>query len=102
MDTMTTLLEVINKLKEGGYTEDFNLKESGLDGPGNLIRVYPEEFVVDRHYRFEGISNPDDEAVVYAISSLKFKVKGTLVNGYGISSDAATDELLKALKVKMT
>ena len=102
MDTMTTLSEILNKLNKEGYTEDFNLMESGRETPGNLIRVYPGEFRVDRHYRFEGISNPDDEAVVYAISSLKFKVKGTLVNGYGISSDAATDELLKALEVKKT
>ena len=100
MDTMTTLSEILNKLNKEGYTEDFNLRESGREDPSNLIRVYPGEFRVDRHYRFEGISNPDDEAVVYAISSLKFKVKGTLVNGYGFSSDAATDELLKALEVK--
>ena len=102
MNPMTTLSEILNKLNKEGYTEDFNLTGSRLDSPGNLIRVNPEEFVMDRHYRFEGISNPDDEAVVYAISSLKFKVKGTLVNGYGISSDAATDELLKALEVKKT
>ena len=99
---MTTLSEILNKLKKEGYTEDFNRKESGSEGPGNLIRVHSEEFVVDRHYRFEGVSNPDDEAVVYAISSRKFQVKGTLVNGYGISSDAATDALLNVLKAKIT
>ena len=98
---MTTLSEILNKLKKEGYTEDFNRVESGSEGPGHLIRRHPEAFVVDQHYRFEGNSNPDDEAVVYAISSRKFQVKGVLVNGYGIASDAATDALLNVLKVKI-
>ena len=98
---MTTLSEILNKLKKEGYTEDFNQVESGSEGPGHLIRRHPEAFVVDRHYRFEGNSNPDDEAVMYAISSRKFQVKGVLVNGYGISSDAATDALLNVLQAKI-
>ncbi len=91
MNQMTTLSEVLNKLRTEGYTEDFNIN------PG-LIKLNPEEFVVDRHFRFEGESNPDDEAVVYAISSLKGDVKGVLVDGYGTSSDDATEDLVKPLK----
>ncbi len=98
MDTMTTLSEIIAKLKAEGYTEDFNLKGNCLECHGNLIQVFPAEFVVDKHYRFEGLSDPADEAVVYAISSAKYQLKGTLVNGYGISSDSVADEMIKALK----
>jgi hypothetical protein len=100
MDTMTTLSEVINKLKKEGYTEDFNLQENCLVCQGHYVKVYPEDFMVDKHYRFEGISDPADEAVVYAISSDKYNLKGILVNGYGVYSDAATDEMLKVLKEK--
>lgn len=49
-------------------------------------------------YRFEGASNPDDQSVLYAISSPKFGVKGVLVNGYGISADAVTDAIIAKLK----
>jgi len=35
---------------------------------------------------------------LYAISSSKFDVKGVLVNGYGISADAATDAIIAKLK----
>lgn len=65
-----------------------------------MVQVFPDEFLVDRHYRFEGISDPADEAVVYAISSTKYHLKGTLVNGYGMYSDAIADEMIKALKEK--
>ena len=100
MDTMTTLSEVTTKLKNEGYTEDFNLKENCLECRGNVVEVFPHEFVVDKHYRFEGQSDPADEAVVYAISSPKYHLKGVLVNGYGMYSDTLTDDMVKALKEK--
>ena len=100
MISMTTLSAILNRLKAAGYTEDFNLDEAYPAGKRSAIRRPPEEFVIDQHFRFEGNSDPDNEAVVYAISSDKFKLKGTLVNGYGISSNAAAAELLKALMEK--
>lgn len=100
MDTMTTLSEITTKLKNEGYTEDFNLKASCLECRGNVVEIFPNEFVVDKHYRFEGLSDPADEAVVYAISSLKYRLKGVLVNGYGMYSDPLADDMVKALKKK--
>lgn len=101
MEPMTTLSAILAQLQREGYTEDFNLRNQYLAGQRSAILLSPHEFVVDRHYRFEGASDPDDEAVVYAISSPKFNLKGTLVNAYGIYSDAASDELVKALQEKI-
>ncbi len=53
MDTMTTVSEVINKLQKEGYTVDFNLKDSCLECHENALQIYPDEFIVDKHYRFE-------------------------------------------------
>ncbi len=100
MNTMSTLSETITQLRAQGYTEDFNLKSQYLAGQRSAIQLSPEEFVVDQHFRFEGDSDPDDEAVVYAISAPKFNLKGTLVNAYGIYSDAGADELMRALREK--
>ncbi|WP_192823456.1 cupin domain-containing protein [Rufibacter sp. LB8] len=96
-NTLTTVSEVLQQLKDRGYTTDFNLTDFCLVCQGSRIELHPEEFVVDRHYRFEGISDPGDEAVVYAISSEKHGLKGTLVNGYGIYSDPISDAMLQAL-----
>lgn len=97
MTPMTTLSEVLNKLKDEGYTVDFNLKDNCLVCQGNSLEITPDDFMVDRHFRFEGMTDPGDEAVVYAISSVKHDVKGTLVNGYGIYSDPMSDRMIKAL-----
>ncbi|WP_423146015.1 phosphoribosylpyrophosphate synthetase [Rubrolithibacter danxiaensis] len=100
MNTMTTVSEITNKLKQDGYTVDFNLKENCLECHGNYLQIFPGEFIVDKIYRFEGPSDPGDEAIVYAISSNQHHIKGTLVNGYGIYSDEIADEMIKALEEK--
>jgi hypothetical protein len=100
MEYMATVSEVINNLKKEGYTVDFNLKENGLECSGNYLIIFPDEFVIDKSYRFEGPSDPADEAVVYAISSAKYNVKGILVNGYGVYSEPLTQEMIQALKKK--
>lgn len=97
MTEMSTVSQVLNSLKKDGYTVDFNLNDTCIICHEQSLELYPEEFVVDKHYRFEGQSDPGDEAIVYAISSINGDVKGTLVNGFGIYSDPATDALLKAL-----
>ena len=54
---------------------------------------------IDEHYRFEGDTDPADETIVYAISSGKYKLKGVLVNAFGVYSDSASNELIEKLKV---
>jgi len=95
---MTTLSEVMAELRKRGYTEDFNLKTDCIYCDNGRKVLYPEEFNIDRFYRFEGQSDPDDEAILYAISSEKFGIKGVLVNGYGPSADPLTDNMLKKLR----
>jgi len=97
---MTTLSEVINALIEQGYTSDFNLKSGQNNGQKNPVQEFPDQFVIDKHYRFEGESDPDDEAIVYAISSVDGHRKGLLVNGYGTSSENGEDEMISKLSVR--
>ncbi|MEP7254020.1 MAG: phosphoribosylpyrophosphate synthetase, partial [Ginsengibacter sp.] len=59
----------------------------------------PGEFEITEVYRFEGETNPSDEAVVYAVESKDEKMKGTLVNAYGVYADAMSDEMIKKLSM---
>lgn len=97
-DNSPTLSGTMTRLREEGYTEDFNLGSDCLECGGNRLQVSPEDFQIDKFYRFEGESNPADSAILYAISSEKYNVKGVLVNGYGIYSDDLSDKMLKKLK----
>jgi len=55
-----------------------------------------DDFEIVDVYRYEGDSDPADEAVVYAIES-KTGVKGILVTGYGIYSDTISAKILEKL-----
>ncbi|WP_242929592.1 phosphoribosylpyrophosphate synthetase [Pontibacter vulgaris] len=93
-----TLSEALNGLKKRGYTEDFNLKGDCIECPNLKLELKPEEFKVDEVHRFEGMSYPGDNSVVYALSSKDQNVKGVLVDAYGDYADAITPELAQKLR----
>jgi hypothetical protein len=100
MEYMKTVSQVINDLREQGYTEDLNLKRDSLESANGQFQLFHKEFVIDKVFRFEGQSDPADEATVYAISSSKHGIKGVLVNGAGIYTDDITDEMLDTLQMR--
>jgi hypothetical protein len=92
-----TVTEAIEQLKEQGFTLDFILKEGSL-AAGE--QVYPaDEFEIVDLYRYEGPSDPADEAIVYALAASS-GLKGVLISGYGISNDDASINTLKQLHYK--
>lgn len=93
-DTVST---AINALRTQGYTLDFNLKDNSLLYPEGVLKA--GDFTIVDVYRYEGNSDPADEAAVYAIESYN-GIKGILVTGYGISSDFASEEILKNLNIR--
>jgi hypothetical protein len=97
MEQYDTLSEAIAALRAQGYTEDFNLQAHCLDCRVGEIQLFPHEFEIDKLFRFYGASDPDDESILYAISSDTYDLKGLLVNGYGASSDPLTQEMVEKL-----
>ncbi len=74
--------EALDDLKKRGYEADFQPQSDCLYCSDLDLRLYEEEFHVDEVYRFEGDSNPVDNAIVYAFTS-PTGVKGTVVDGSG-------------------
>ena len=95
-----TLSETLNMLRTNfGYEEDFNLLDEKLKSETERKEFLSDEFIVDKVYRFEGPSNPGDEATLYAISTSSGR-KGVLLDGYNYSSGQISEELLKKLDLK--
>lgn len=61
------------------------------------IEIRPEDFKVDKTFRFEGMSSTDDNSILYAISS-KDGIKGLLVDAYGVYAENISEEMRKKLR----
>ncbi len=94
MPAYDTVSQAVNELKQRGYTLDFNLKSNSLECQGQKFNS--NDFEITEFYRFEGNSDPGDEAVVYAIES-KNGLKGVLVNAFGVYSESLGDDMIKKL-----
>ena len=93
-----TLSQTINGLNKEGYTIDFNTnKEYLINDDGDMI-LSTHDLIIEKTFRFEGETNPDDESVLYAICSPTNSTKGLLVNGYGISSNVQANSVISKLK----
>lgn len=99
MTTYDTSSEAINALVSKGYDHNFNLKDEVLYCRSNNTSLHPDEFQIDKVYRFEGETNPDDQVVVYAISSPSMNIKGVLVNAYGVYAESVSAKLVEKLKI---
>lgn len=98
MKTYETLSQAITGLKNLGYTHDFNLQPDSIECRPINKKLFPEDFHVDEVHRFEGMTNPDDSSVLYAISSSD-GMRGLLVDAYGMYATSITPEMLKKLHI---
>ena len=96
MYTYDTLSEAINGLRQRGFTIDFNLEDNCIICHAGKFNT--DDFEIVEIYRFEGMTDPGDEEVIYGIES-KTGLKGILVNGYGTYSDSLSNEMARKLAV---
>lgn len=94
MYSYDTITEAVNGLRQRGFSVDFNLRENCIVCNGEQFD--PNDFEITEVYRFEGQTDPADEAVVYAIES-RTGMKGILVTGYGISAEGMSAEMIGKL-----
>lgn len=92
-----TMVEALNALNKKGYTCDFNASDEGLFcQKTNQFFKYSDITSIE-YYRFEGFSDPGDLSDIYAIETVN-KVKGVLVDGYGISATVSYNIIQKLQK----
>lgn len=97
MTVYETLSQGINDLKSRGFNIDFNLAGDCIECVSDNIRLHPEDFEIVETYRFEGMTNPSDSSILFAIESKDGKHKGVFVDAFGAYSTELSEELKKKL-----
>src|SRR6476660_9519324 len=87
MPYMKRLASCVNRMVKEGYTEDFKITERGLESMNKQKNYSPDQIQIVNFFRFEGMSKPDDNAVLYVIETSD-GTKGTLIDAYGMYKDA--------------
>jgi len=82
----TPMVEKLERLNKKGYTADFQVVgDQLLDVQDNKPYTQKDVKIVDIS-RFEGITNPDDMAILYVIETNDGK-KGTISDAFGVYGD---------------
>lgn len=94
---LKTLQACIAKMIETGFTDDFKATDEGLKSL-RTDKVYaPDEVKIANYYRFEGVSDPDDMSILYAIET-NDGLKGTLVDAYGPYASTEVNQFILAVE----
>ncbi len=81
-----TLFDATEDLKRRGYTYDFDYQSACLFCDKINTKFEAKDLKITEYYRFEGISDPDDNSIIYAIESTDGH-KGIMIDAYGPYSD---------------
>jgi hypothetical protein len=87
-DPEVTVTEAIERLRRDGYDNDFSAVGGALRCGSCHCSMDPGSVTVDVAYRFEGESDPDDEAAVFGLTCRECNAKGIYVVAYGPSMGA--------------
>jgi len=97
MKVPDTVTEAVELLAAEGYVDDYRLCPNGIEADGHDLAHPIGRAIVDHTFRFEGPSDPGDEAIVLGVRCPEWNSKGVIVSAYGPDADPAEAELLVAL-----
>ena len=86
---MTTLSSILEKLRLKKQDNEFRMAENGF-GPSSGKTYDPNDLKIIRTYRFEGDSDPSDNAILYLLEA-KDGMVGYSLDAYGVYSNHDDD-----------
>jgi hypothetical protein len=93
-------MEAVKGLESRGYMYDFHYQDACLHGEKINEKFIADDLTITEFYRFEGISDPEDNSIIYALES-KDGHKGFIIDAYGAYSDEHITAFLKDVKVSV-
>lgn len=99
---MNTLSQILEKLRLKGKDNEIKMTDHGKMQSATLSKIYtPDELTIVKTYRFEGMSDPGDNSVLYLLLD-KDGDMGYIIDQYGAYSDntgPGFDDFLKKIPV---
>jgi hypothetical protein len=96
---MRDLTERLDYALKQGYDQSFQVTPEGLKSLVSDQLYMPDDLLIVNFFRYEGISDPEDNSILYLIET-RDGVKGTLVDAYGAYSDPEVENFMKDVKIE--
>ena len=94
-----TLTGALDDLARRGFGARFGVSGDGLRAIEGGRTFRADELTIREFYRFEGVSDPDDMSIVYAIES-RDGTRGTLVDAFGVYANPAVGRVLEHVPIR--
>jgi hypothetical protein len=95
---METMRDALDRLTAAGFVDDLVVDDGHLTAARSGRRFDPAELEIVETVRFEGVSDPDDEAVLLALSTAAGEPVGTFAVPYGPAAGPAEAAVLRELE----
>ncbi|WP_432710782.1 hypothetical protein [Pedobacter sp.] len=97
---MNTLSQIMEKLRQKGLDNEIKMTDHGKMQGSMSTQIYtPEDLTIIKTYRFEGDSDPGDNAVLYLLEDKNGQI-GYIMDAYGMYSSQegkGFDDFLKKI-----
>lgn len=97
METAETVTEAIALLEADGYRTDFSFADGAVHCRACGAAHEPGRLVVRHTFRFEGDTDPGDEAIVLGVECPGCGTRGVVVSAFGPDASPEFMELLRHL-----
>src|ERR1700761_9220077 len=94
---MNTLTSCVNKAVQDGYIDNFKVEKNSLHSSRKEKDYTPADITVKNFYRFEGQSDPADNAIMYTIETTD-GAKGILIDAYGTYADDSVNKFMEQVE----
>ncbi|WP_178988704.1 hypothetical protein [Winogradskyella schleiferi] len=89
-------LDYLELYEKKGYTENFRVENGKLIASQEKSKFSPEQVKIVAEHRYEGMSNPSDQSILYVIETDE-DCKGTIINSYGPTANLEVHEFIESI-----
>jgi hypothetical protein len=94
----TTVTAKLEELARRGYGANLAVVGGALRALNRGRGYKSDELAIREYHRFEGVSDPDDMSIVYAIES-RDGTRGVLVDAFGVYANPDVGTVLKDVRI---
>lgn len=96
-NSFQTLSEAVNALQARGYESDGYIEKNNLHVGDKTFKS--TEVRISEFHRFEGMTNPSDTSIIYALEAKHETMRCVLINSYGAKASEEISNFIKEVEI---